>query len=124
MWATLSLALVLGMSLGILLDRFVLDRNDSRTQRRHTDGSDRFLTKLERELDLSSEQKAQLEKVLSANRQKARDFWKQTRGSYAELREEFRQEIRTVLTPEQQKRFDEMMAEEDARRRERRNEGR
>jgi Spy/CpxP family protein refolding chaperone len=124
MWATLSLTLVLGMSLGILLDRFVLDRDDSRTQRRHRDGSDHFLTKLERELDLSSEQKAQLEKVLAANRQKARDFWKHTRGSYAELRQEFRQEIRTVLTPEQQKRFDEMMAKEDARRRERRSEER
>ncbi len=113
-WITLILTLILGMSLGILLDRNLTG------QRHQGDRRTSFKDRLESELELSSEQKVDLEKVLAANRARADDFWKQTRSSYSELRQEFRQVIRAILTPEQQARFDAMMAETDARREERR----
>ena len=118
MWATLVLTLVLGMSLGVLLDRnidFFQSRDGNRQSR-----SGRFLSMLETELDLSSEQKEDLTKVLAANREKADAFWREARSSYAELRKEFREQIRTVLNPEQQERFDAMMAKHDAQREQRR----
>jgi Spy/CpxP family protein refolding chaperone len=110
MWVTLFLTLILGMSLGILLDRNLTG------QRHQDDRKTSFKDMLESELGLSPEQKEELEKVLTANRARADDFWTQTRSSYAELRQEFRQLIRALLTPEQQERFDDMMAEIDARR--------
>ncbi len=117
MWATLVLTLILGMSLGVRLDRnlhFWSHGHDSESRSR------RFMSMLEKELELSSEQKENLTKVLAANREKADAFWSDTRNSYAELRKEFRKQIRSVLNPEQQERFDAMMAEVDARREERR----
>lgn len=111
MWATLVLTLVLGVSLGVLLDRNIdFQSRDGNRQSR----SGRFLSMLETELDLSSEQKEDLTKVLAANREKADAFWREARSSYAELRKEFRQQIRSVLNPEQQERFDAMMAKHDA----------
>jgi uncharacterized membrane-anchored protein YhcB (DUF1043 family) len=110
MWATLLLTLILGMSLGIVLDRSLTG------QRQQGDRRTSFKDMLESELELSSEQKEELEKVLTANRARADDFWKQTRSSYGELRQEFRRLIRALLNPEQQQRFDAMMAEIDARR--------
>jgi uncharacterized membrane-anchored protein YhcB (DUF1043 family) len=110
MWVALFLTLILGMSLGVLLDRNLTG------QRSQGDRRTSFKERLESELQLSPEQKEELEKVLTANRARADDFWKQTRSSYAELRQEFRQLIRALLTPEQQERFDAMMAEIDARR--------
>lgn len=118
MWVTLFLTLVLGMSLGTLLDRFVLESGRSDSGRNHdrSSRSERFIEHLDNELDLSPEQKANLEEVLADNREKADAFWEETRNSYAELRKEFRQDIRALFAPEQQKRFDEMLAAEDAKR--------
>jgi Spy/CpxP family protein refolding chaperone len=122
MWVTLLLTLVLGMSLGVMLNELVLGggQAESSEEDRRGGRTNRFKNMLERELDLSAEQTQDLEKVLGANDEKARDFWKQTRSAYAELRTEFRQEIRALLTPEQQKRFDEMMAKHDKERHQRR----
>jgi hypothetical protein len=123
MWVTLFLTLVLGMSLGILLDRFVLKGGES-DEGSHDGRSrrERFIEHLDNELDLSPEQKASLEDVLAANRKKADAFWKETRSSYAELRKEFRQEIRVLFAPEQQKIYDQLLAAEDAKRKKRRQE--
>lgn len=117
MWISLLLTLVLGMSLGILADELLWDRPEDQSQHGRREGGDHLLTKLERELKLTPDQKVRVEKVLAANRQKARDYSKETRKVYAKLRQEFRQEIRAVLSPEQRARFDEMVAEYDARRR-------
>jgi hypothetical protein len=120
MWVTLLLTLVLGVSLGVLLDRFVLSeaRGDTRQSREHR-SHEKFIEHLESELKLSSDQRGNLERILAVNREKAEAFWKETRSSYGELRKEFRQDIRDLLNPDQQKRYDELLAAEDARRRQR-----
>jgi Spy/CpxP family protein refolding chaperone len=118
MWFTLLLTLVLGMSLGVMLDELVLGGVEDKGSRNgdREDRTARFKAMLERELDLSPEQTAQLEGVLSTNNERARAFWSHTREEYRELRNDFRQEIRALLTPEQQKRFDDRMAEHDEKR--------
>ena len=122
MWVTLFLTLVLGMSLGVMLNELVMGGERGERSERSQDGdrkdrSARFKTWLEKELDLSSEQIANLEKVLDAYNEKSREIWSQSQNAYRDLRTEFRQEVRDVLNPEQKKRFDEMMAKHDERRR-------
>ena len=121
MWVTLLLTLVLGVSLGVLLDRFVLNeaRGDTRQSREGRNHGERFIDHLESELKLSAEQRENLEQTLATNREKANAFWTETRDSYTELRKEFRQDIRDLLNPDQQKRYDELLAAEDARRKKR-----
>jgi hypothetical protein len=121
MYVTLLLTLILGMSLGVLLDRFVLNeaRGDTRQSRERRSHGERFIDHLQSELKLSTEQRENLEQMLAVNREKADAFWKKTRSSYTELRKEFRQDIRKLLTPDQQKRYDELLAAEDARRKQR-----
>jgi hypothetical protein len=121
MWVTLLLTLILGLSLGVLLDRFVLKeaRGDTRESREGRNHGERFIDHLQSELKLSTEQRENLEQLLTVNREKADAFWKETRSSYTELRKQFRQDIRDLLAPDQQKRFDEMLAAEDARRKKR-----
>lgn len=118
MWLTLLLTLILGMSLGILLDALVLGRDDRGGQHGQSDGdrNERFKAKLERELKLTPEQMQELDAVLASNREKADAFWKQSRESYHELRKEFRLAIRDTLTREQQTKYDEMVRKHDERR--------
>lgn len=118
MWLTLLLTLILGVSLGILLDALVLGRDDveSEHSQNRGDRNERFKARLENELSLTSDQMRELDTVLTANREKADAFWKQSRESYNELRKEFRQAIREILTPEQQEKYDEMVRKHDERR--------
>lgn len=127
-WIGLSLlsTLLLGIGLGILLDRTVLERvvhsrDGADVDRRdgHGDRTARYLEKLTSELALTSEQRASLREVLEENHDTAHEFWEQSRAEFDELRQSFRRDIRELLTEEQRERYDRMLAEYDARRKER-----
>ena len=116
MWAALGLALIVGMGLGVALDRLLLEREG---YHRHGERGARLLAKLTDELALDSEQQVALEKTIASNRERAHAFWSESRAAFDTLRQEFRQDIRVLLKPEQQKKFDEMVAREDEKRRQR-----
>ena len=118
MWVSLTLTLLVGVSLGMVLSQMVRgDRGRAEgprhEERRGREG--RLFEKLDRELDLTEAQRAELRARLDANRDKARAFWDGTRREHAELRRQFRQEIRALLTPEQQKRYDRLISKENHR---------
>ncbi len=117
----LGLTLVLGMSIGIVLDRSVLgvSAEGSRRVHRGEGGRGRFLARLTAELGLSAEQQATLEGTLSTNREEAHAFWQEARQAFSKLREEYREQIRALLDPDQRVRFEEILAEEEARHRRR-----
>jgi len=117
MWASLVLTLIVGVGIGVAVDRVALERAGDRGDRR--DRGERLSARLARELDLTSEQQAKVEAVLAANRERARQFWRESQASYETLRQEFRQDIRALLDPEQLARFDEMVRRDDERRRRR-----
>lgn len=124
MWATLAATLALGVGLGIFVDRVVLERavhSDSVdvSPRRHDDHVRPFREHLQQVLDLSPEQREALEVVLAKNHEIAREFWEASRRDFDTLRQQFRRDIRAVLTEEQTVRFDRMLAERDARRKQR-----
>ncbi len=116
MWATLGLTLIVGTGLGVALDRLLLEREG---YHRHGERGAKLLTKLTHELDLDSEQQAALEKTIVSSRGRAHAFWSESRAAFDTLRQEFRQDIRALLNPEQQKKFDEMVAREDEKRKRR-----
>jgi Spy/CpxP family protein refolding chaperone len=116
MWVTLGLTLIVGMSLGVVVDRLLLDTGHHRG---HRERGAELLAKLSHELELSPDQEAALEKTMASNRERAHAFWSESRAEFDTLRKEFRQDIRAVLNPDQLKRFDEMVAREDEKRKER-----
>jgi Spy/CpxP family protein refolding chaperone len=124
MWVTLLLTLILGMSLGVMLNELVLggekgernERSSRSTDNDRESRSQRFKSWLQKELELAPEQVEQLEKLLDGYSEKSRQISSQSQKAYHDLRMEFRQEVRTFLNPEQLERFNELMARHDERR--------
>lgn len=126
MWATLLVTLVTGAGLGVLVDRLVLlptvhssARDGSDRRGEHREHGRRLMETLRAELELSEDQAAALEEVMSANHETARSFWRESRREFDTLRQRFRSDIRALLTEEQNERFDRLLAERDARHQER-----
>ncbi len=117
MWVSLVLTLIVGVGMGVAIDRLVLERDGRGGGRR--DRGARLAERFNRELQLTSEQQAAVEAALASNRERAREFWSQSQASFETLRSEFRQDIRALLNPEQQERFDEMVRRDDEGRRRR-----
>lgn len=117
MWASLLLTLIVGMGMGVAIDRLALERDGRGGDRR--DRGARLAARLNSELQLTPEQQVKVEATLASNRERAQQFWNESRSAYETLREEFRRDIRALLTPEQQERFDEMVQRDDERRRRR-----
>ena len=123
MWITLLATLLLGVGVGVLVDRFllvptVLSSGSDRPER-WQDRRSRFRARLQEELALGPEQSRDIERVLEGNHETARQFWAESRQQFDALRQQFRSDIRGVLTEEQATRFDELLAEREARRKDR-----
>ena len=115
MWASLLLTLIVGMGIGVAIDRLALERDGRGGDRR--DRGARLAARLNSELQLTPEQQVKVEATLASNRERARAFWRESQTAYETLRKEFRQDIRALLDPEQQTRFDDMIRRDDERRR-------
>ena len=117
MWTSVLLTLVVGIGMGVALDRLVLDRDGDDGGRRQRGSG--LAARLNEELRLTPDQQAKVEAALAANRERARKFWSESETAFETLRGEFRHDIRALLDPEQQARFDEMVKRDDERRRQR-----
>ena len=79
-----------------------------------------FLRRMERELDLTPEQREPIDKVLTEGQERMKKLMETVEPR---RREEFRrttEEFRAVLTPEQRQRFDELVKQQQQRAREQR----
>ena len=92
---SLSTGFFLGAALGVLVTRHI----------KH--GPDALLKRFSRELTLTDSQKTEIKPILYANREKIRAYKQQ-------VRMETRTEVRKLLSPEQQHRFDLMETQSDA----------
>ncbi len=68
---------------------------------------ERMIERLSRELDLSDEQRHQLDQVLAERRARLQDFHESVRAEFEREQRELRDAIKNVLTDEQRVRFDE-----------------
>jgi Spy/CpxP family protein refolding chaperone len=64
---------------------------------------------LDKQLDLSAEQRDQIGKIMKASQERTRPLWEKIAPQMTDEVKEVRQEIRGVLTPEQWKKFGELM---------------
>jgi Spy/CpxP family protein refolding chaperone len=77
---------------------------------------DRMVEHLSRELGLSAQQKQQVGAIFEAKRPKMMTLHEEMRPKFEALRNATRDEIKKILTPEQQKKADVMEAEMEKRR--------
>ena len=76
---------------------------------------ERMLKRFDRKLNLSSDQEERLALILEQKRGKIDALRKEIRPKFEEIRNMTRTEIRQILTPEQQTKFDKMSAEWEER---------
>lgn len=129
MGVTLVATLVIGVGVGVLVDRFVLAASsvvhsrardvDRRGGDEHRDRGGRMVERLRSGLDLTDDQATRLEEVMNQNHETAHEFWTNSRKEYEALRQQFRADIRGLLSDDQQVKFDEMVADYESRSRKR-----
>ncbi len=76
-----------------------------------------FVNRLKSELDLSDTQATQLDRILDGSTTKVRTAQEQSDAQLNAIRQETRNQIRQILTPEQSPKFDELVRRWDERRR-------
>jgi protein CpxP len=128
-WALALLVAVflVGGAAGAAVDRTLLvDRSVSSDQgRRSGDRADRrrsYLDWLAAELQLSEQQKTEVQAILEQHREHVSQVWGEMRPKYEELQEQARAEIRALLSEEQMAAYDALL--ERQREREQRNQAR
>lgn len=80
-------------------------------------GGDRYSQMLERfsaKLGLSPEQKTKIQELLESKRQKIKVLRAEVHPKFEEIRNATREEIRQLLTAEQQEKFDAMQSERES----------
>ena len=114
-WLVLLSVFALGCVTGALIDSaYRLHRH----LEMHGSRGDRELFEdLRRDLNLNDQQAAQVRAILEETQNQFRQLRVEVRPRYDALRQQASEKIRAVLTPEQQKRFDQIVAERDARHR-------
>lgn len=68
-----------------------------------------FLRRMQKQLDLTPGQRDEIAKIMRASQERNRPLWDQIAPQMREEVKRVREEIRQALTPDQQKKFDEML---------------
>jgi hypothetical protein len=71
-----------------------------------------FVGQLNDELQLTKEQREQIQKIISQGQQNTRDLWKLVGPQFQLIWRDTRQQIRNVLTPDQRKQFEVLMKQQ------------
>ena len=74
-----------------------------------------FLEKLDREVNLTTDQRERIEQVIREGQERNRQFWERVSPELRKEIAEARRQIQAVLRPEQRARFDELMKQRPQR---------
>ena len=74
--------------------------------------SKQFVGQLNDELQLTKDQREQIQKIISQGQQNTHDLWKLVGPQFQLVWRDTRQQIRNVLTPEQRKQFEILMKQQ------------
>ncbi len=77
--------------------------------------ADRILKRLDSKLGLTADQRDKVAALLNQELPKGDALRQETDGKFKALRESFRAQMRALLNPDQIKKYDEMVAQSDAR---------
>jgi len=111
-WLLIAVVFVLGGVTGGSLDRLYLSKSAGNSDRGR--GPHRMMERLKSDLKLNDEQIAKIRTIFEESRKEFNQSRLLECPGYVKLRERTRARIRETLTPEQQKRFDEINAQRDA----------
>lgn len=121
----LGLAVVVGFLAGVAADRLLLLPRESVAAEARAGGrgaefrpetgprraGERYLDMLAEELQLSAEQRARIDTILSVQQQRIREVHAEARPRVQAITRDTREAIRTVLTAEQRERFEQLRAQ-------------
>lgn len=116
-WIAFTLVLVGGFVLGSAFGVFVLGHRLPWGPDKA--GHEHLVRKFSRKLDLTSEQRDRVAAILEAKRARLESLRSESGPRFEEIRISARNEIRSVLTPDQQLRFDRMVSKWEERRKRR-----
>jgi Spy/CpxP family protein refolding chaperone len=115
MWLVLVAVFVLGSVTGAALSGLYRSRASNERPDRERAMRDRF-DKMRTELNLVDDQTKQIRAILDETRNEYRKLREELKPRFEEPRLKARARIRALLTPEQQQKFDAMVAQHDAKR--------
>ena len=110
----IAVVFLLGAVAGASLSRTVLWSISARAPHHHSRGT--FIEKLQKRLDLSGEQRAQIQAILDESHQQFRGLHKSVKPQFETIRQQMSERIRKELNPEQARKFAAMRAEYEQRR--------
>ncbi len=116
LWTIISLIIVFsaGLISGVLLDKHIFNKKHKsqyeKTDRKRT-GSTRYptLDRWTQELGLTAEQKGKIQEIFKNNEERFKTLRKNMNESLREIRLQLNNEIKSVLTEEQQVKYDTMI---------------
>lgn len=117
-WVVVVGVFLLGCVTGVSLDSLyrLKTRGVDRQWGPGRRGTDEALNRMKRDLKLNDQQTTDIKVILDQTGNDYRALRTEVRPRYDAIRQNARTRIRALLTPEQQKLFDEKAAERDARR--------
>ena len=116
MWLVLVVVFVLGSVTGAALTGLYRSRaSNDRSESRERAMNERF-ENMRRELSLTDQQTTAVRAILDETRNEYHTLRTELRPRFEEPRQKARTKIRALLTPDQQKKFDAMIAQHDAQR--------
>ena len=74
-----------------------------------------FLNRVQRELDLSPEQRARVETIITEGQVRTKELWEPAAKQMRQEMQQVRERIRVELTPEQRSRFEELLKQRPPR---------
>jgi Spy/CpxP family protein refolding chaperone len=114
-WLVLVVVFVLGCVTGVALAGLYRSRaSGDRPEARERAVNERF-EKMRKELSLTDQQTTAVRTILDETRNEYRTLRTELRPRFDEPRQKARARIRALLTPEQQQKFDAMVAQQDAK---------
>jgi Spy/CpxP family protein refolding chaperone len=114
-WLVLIAVFVLGCVTGVALTGLYRSRASSGPESRERAMHERF-ERMRTELSLTDQQTTAVRTILDETRYEYRALRTELRPRFEEPRMKARSRIRALLTPEQQKKFDALVAKQDAQR--------
>jgi len=115
MWLVLVAVFLLGSVSGAALTGLIRSRASGERPDHERAMKERF-DKMRSELNLSDQQTTAVRAILEETRNEYRALKTELRPRFEEPRQKARTRIRALLTPEQQQKFDAMVAQHDAQR--------
>ena len=107
-WSQIIIALLIGLVIGTYFDKFTNQKQFPCRPPCFAKMKDVILDKFSKDLNLTSKQKKELEKILEKKHEKIIELRSEIHPKFKALHESTRKEIKAILTQEQIEKFDKL----------------